>query len=175
MAAMNDGEIVLLENLRFHPEETTNDPAFSAALAGLADVYVNDAFAVSHRAHASVVGVAERIVQRGRVSAADGDGLFPPGHGCPGTAAGGGCRRGQGLSKLGALENMLDRVDRMIIGGAMANTFLKSQGIAVGASKVEDDLLPVAEKLVADAAARGSSSTCRWTLSSLIALPPMRW
>ena len=156
VAAMADGEIVLLENLRFHPEETTNDAAFSAALAGLAEVYVNDAFAVSHRAHASVVGVAERIAQRcaGFLLQTEMDyfhrALAAPIR--PLVAVIGGAKVS---SKLGALENMLDRVDRMIIGGAMANTFLKSQGVAVGASLVEDELLPVAEKLVADAAARG--------------------
>ncbi len=127
------GEVLLLENLRFHPEETTNDPVFSEQLAKLADVFINDAFAASHRAHASVVGVAERVAEKGaglllqtemdyfRKSMADPI--------RPLVAVIGGAKVS---SKLGALENMLGKVDGMIIGGAMANTFLKSMGFAGG-------------------------------------------
>jgi phosphoglycerate kinase len=153
---MADGEILLLENLRFHIEETANDPGFSEQLASLADVYINDAFAASHRAHASVVGVAERVAEKGagfllqmemdyfRKSMAE------PVR--PLVAVIGGAKVS---SKLGALENMLGKVDCMIIGGAMANTFLKSQGVEVGASKVEDDLLDTAKRFVRAAEAKG--------------------
>lgn len=153
---MTDGDIVLLENLRFHKEETENDPAFSEQLARLADVYINDAFACSHRAHASVVGVADRIAEKaaGFLLQKEMDyfhkSMDEPVR--PLVAIIGGAKVS---SKLGALENMLGKVDRMIIGGAMANTFLKSMGVDVGASKVEDDLLDSARKFVDAADAKG--------------------
>ncbi len=149
-------DIVLLENLRFHKGETENDPAFSKALASLADVYVNDAFAVSHRSHASVVGVAELMAESaaGLLLQTEID-YFKKSMDSPVrplTAVVGGAKVS---SKLGALTNMLDRVDKMIIGGAMANTFLKSMGVDVGASKVEDDLLETAREFVDAAEQRG--------------------
>lgn len=153
---MKDGEIILLENLRFHQEETENDPAFAGQLALLADVYVNDAFAVSHRAHASVVGVAERIGEKaaGFLLQTEMDyfskSMDQPVR--PLVAVVGGAKVS---SKLGALENMLDKVDRMIIGGAMANTFLKSMGVDVGASKIEEDLLDTAKQFAEAADAKG--------------------
>lgn len=153
---MTDGDIVLLENLRFHKEETDNDPAFSEQLARLADVYINDAFACSHRAHASVVGVADRIAEKaaGFLLQKEMDyfhkSMDEPVR--PLVAIIGGAKVS---SKLGALENMLGKVDRMIIGGAMANTFLKSMGVDVGASKVEDDLLDSARQFVDAADAKG--------------------
>ncbi len=153
---MNDGDIVLLENLRFHKEETDNDPAFSEQLARLADVYINDAFACSHRAHASVVGVADRIAEKaaGFLLQKEMDyfhkSMDEPVR--PLVAIIGGAKVS---SKLGALENMLGNVDRMIIGGAMANTFLKSMGVDVGASKVEDDLLENARQFIDAADAKG--------------------
>ena len=153
---LGPGEVLMLENLRFHKGETENDAAFSAALAGLAEVYVNDAFAVSHRAHASVSGVPERIESKGAgfllqkeldyFNQAMADPVRPL------AAIVGGAKVS---SKLGALENMLSRVDKMLIGGAMANTFLKSQGYSVGASKVEDDLLDNARQLLVDAKKKG--------------------
>ncbi len=153
---MAEGEVLLLENLRFHPEETANDPAFSGQLAKLADVYINDAFAASHRAHASVVGVAERVAEKGAglllqmemdyFQKSMADPIRPL------VAVIGGAKVS---SKLGALENMLSKVDSMIIGGAMANTFLKSMGFQVGASKVEDDLLDTAKHFVDAAKAKG--------------------
>ena len=153
---MADGEVLLLENLRFHPEETTNDPVFSQQLASLADVYINDAFAASHRAHASVVGVAERVVEKGAGFLLQTEmdyfqkSMTDPIR--PLVAVIGGAKVS---SKLGALENMLGKVDRMIIGGAMANTFLKSLGVEVGASKVEDDLLDTAKRFIDAADAAG--------------------
>ena len=152
---MTDGEIVLLENLRFHAEETDNEPQFSEQLARLADVYINDAFAVSHRAHASVVGVADRVVEKGAgfLLQAEMDyfrkSMDEPAR--PLVAVVGGAKVS---SKLGALKNMLDKVNRMIIGGAMANTFLKSMGVDVGSSKVEDDLLENAREFIAAAEAK---------------------
>lgn len=149
-------EIVLLENLRFHKGETANDPEFARQLASLAEVYVNDAFAVSHRAHASVVGVPQLISDKaaGMLLQKEIDyfrrSMDEPVR--PLVAVIGGAKVS---SKLGALTNMLDTVDRMIIGGAMANTFLKSMGVNVGASKVEDELLDTAKKIIADAEARG--------------------
>jgi phosphoglycerate kinase len=154
--AAADNEIVLLENLRFHSGETANDPEFSKQLASLAEVYVNDAFAVSHRAHASVVGVPELMSEKaaGLLLQKEID-YFRKSMGEPVrplVAVVGGAKVS---SKLGALTNMLDKVNKMIVGGAMANTFLKSMGINVGASKVEDDLLETAKKFVEDADARG--------------------
>jgi phosphoglycerate kinase len=155
-ASLQPGEVLLLENLRFHKEETDNDPAFAEKLARLADVYVNDAFAASHRAHASVSGVPRLVKEScaGFLLQTEMDffhkAMAEPVR--PLMAIVGGAKVS---SKLGALQNMLDKVDRMIIGGAMANTFLKSQGIPVGASKTEDDLLDTARQLVQTAREKG--------------------
>ena len=156
VAALKDGECLMLENLRFHPEEEKNDAAFSRQLAALADVYVNDAFAVSHRAHASVVGVTAHVREKaaGFLLQKEME-YFQRAIGTPQRpliAIVGGAKVS---GKLQALQNMLGRVDRMIIGGAMANTFLKSQGYDVGASKVEDDLLDTARDLLVQARAKG--------------------
>lgn len=154
--ALNAGEILLLENLRYHTEEEANDAAFSQQLAALADVYINDAFAVSHRAHASVAGVTEHVKEKaaGLLLHKELDyfhrAIDAPQR--PLVAIVGGAKVS---SKLNALTRMLDKVDKMLIGGAMANTFLKSQGFAVGASKVEDDLLDSARQVLADAKAKG--------------------
>lgn len=153
---MAEGEVLLLENLRFHKAETANDPAFAEQLARLADVYINDAFAASHRAHASVVGVAERVGEKGAGFLLQTEmeyfhkSMAEPIR--PLVAVVGGAKVS---SKLGALENMLGKVDRMIIGGAMANTFLKSMGVDVGGSKVEDELLDTAKKFIDAADAKG--------------------
>jgi phosphoglycerate kinase len=149
---IQDGEIVLLENLRFHEEEQANDPEFSKQLAKLADVYINDAFAVSHRAHASVAGVTEHFAAKGAGFLLQKEmdyfhrSMDEPIR--PLVAIIGGAKVS---SKLEALENMLDKVDRLLIGGAMANTFLKSQGYEVGTSKVEDDLLDAASQMLSKA------------------------
>ena len=154
--AMAPGDVVLLENLRFHKAETANEPEFSEKLARLADVYVNDAFAASHRAHASVVGVAERVAEKaaGILLQTEIDyyhkAMDNPVR--PLAALVGGAKVS---SKLAALENMLNKVDRMIIGGAMANTFLKSMGVEVGASKVEEDLLETARRFIEMAKEKG--------------------
>ncbi|MGX9728614.1 MAG: phosphoglycerate kinase [Candidatus Electronema sp. VV] len=153
---VGNGYVVLLENLRYHAEEEANDSAFSHQLAALADVYVNDAFAVSHRAHASVAGITAHIKEKaaGLLLHKELDyfhrAIDAPQR--PLVAIVGGAKVS---SKLNALTRMLDKVDKMLIGGAMANTFLKSQGFAVGASKVEDDLLDSARQILADAKAKG--------------------
>jgi phosphoglycerate kinase len=147
---------LLLENLRFHPGEEANDPAFSKQLALLADVYINDAFAVSHRAHASVAGVTEHVKEKAAGLLLDKEMSFfhrsvdEPQR--PLVAIVGGAKVS---GKLEALTNMLNKVNCLLIGGAMANTFLKSQGYSVGASKVEDDLLDNARQLLVDAKKKG--------------------
>lgn len=146
------GEVLLLENLRFHKEETENDREFSKQLGALAEVYINDAFAVSHRAHASVVGVAEFFEEKGAGYLLQTEmdyfhkSMDEPIR--PLVALVGGAKVS---SKLGALKNMLDKVDSMVIGGAMANTFLKSMGVDVGASKIEEDLLDTAQEFIKSA------------------------
>jgi len=156
VSELPEGEILLLENLRFYKQETENDREFSQNLAELADIYINDAFAVSHRAHASVVGVTEFIETKaaGFLLQTEMDyfhkSMDEPIR--PLVAVVGGAKVS---SKLGALENMLAKVDKMIIGGAMANTFLKSMGVEVGASMVEDDLLDAAKQFVDAADKKG--------------------
>lgn len=153
IGSMEDGDVVLLENLRFHPEEQAGDAEFARKLSALADIYINDGFAVSHRADASVVGVAEFFAEKGagllleKELAVFHQSVDNPAR--PLIAVVGGAKVS---GKLGALINMLDNVDGLVIGGAMANTFLKSQGYFVGASLVEDDLLDDARKLLSDAA-----------------------
>ena len=154
--AMDYGDVLLLENLRFHNEEKKNDPLFSEKLAKLGDVYINDAFAVAHRAHASVVGVVgySRECAAGFLLQKEMD-YFHRSVGNPSrplVAIVGGAKVS---SKLGALRNMIDRVDKLIIGGAMANTFLKAQGHEVGASRIEDDLLETANELMTKAHRQG--------------------
>ena len=156
VAAMNNGDIVLLENLRFHPEEQANDPEFAQQLAALADVYINDAFAVSHRAHASVTGIPANCPEKAAGLLLDKEMSYfhrsvdDPQR--PLAAIIGGAKVS---GKLEALTNMLNKVDCLLIGGAMANTFLKSQGYSVGTSKVEDDLLDNARQLLIDAKEKG--------------------
>ncbi|MDU9050243.1 MAG: phosphoglycerate kinase [Candidatus Electrothrix sp. Rat3] len=156
VSAMNNGDILILENLRFHAEEQANDPAFAKQLAALADVYINDAFAVSHRAHASVTGIPENCTEKAAGLLLDKEMSYfhrsvdDPQR--PLVAIIGGAKVS---GKLEALTNMLNKVDCLLIGGAMANTFLKSQGYSVGASKVEDDLLDNARQLLVDAKEKG--------------------
>ncbi len=156
VADMAFGDVLLLENLRFHNEEKNNDPEFCKQLAKLADVFVNDAFAVAHRAHASVVGVVEYFNECGAGFLLQKEmdyfhrSVSDPSR--PLVAIVGGAKVS---SKLGALRNMIDRVDKLIIGGAMANTFLKARGHEVGDSRVEDDLLETANELTAKARKQG--------------------
>jgi phosphoglycerate kinase len=148
--------IIVLENLRFHPEEEANDPGFAKQLAALADVYVNDAFGSAHRAHASTEGIVHHVAEcaAGFLMAAEveylGKALHDPAR--PFVAILGGAKVSD---KLEVIENLLDKVDALIIGGAMAYTFLKAQGVPVGKSLVEDDLLATAKDLEMRARARG--------------------
>ena len=141
----------LLENLRFHRGEEANDAAFADALAALADLYVNDAFSAAHRAHASTTAVAERLPSAaGRLMQAElealGKALQAPER--PVVAVVGGAKVS---TKLAVLANLIQRVDRLVIGGAMANTFLHAQGVAVGASLHEPDLADDARRIMAAA------------------------
>lgn len=156
VAAMRPGDVLMLENLRYHAEEQKNDEGFSRNLAALADVYINDAFAVSHRADASVVGVTKFCGQcaAGFLLQKEMDffhrSVSDPVR--PLVAIIGGAKVS---GKLTALINLMGKVDAMIIGGAMANTFLKSQGYEIGKSLVEDDLLETAANLIRDAREKG--------------------
>lgn len=153
---MNTGDVLLLENLRFHPEEQKNDDGFAEKLAKLCDIYVNDAFAVCHRSNASVVAitkyaplsVAGFLLQKelNYFKKAMADPKRPL------VAIIGGSKVS---SKLAALENMLKHVDKFIIGGAMANTFLKSKGYNMGKSKIEENLIDVARSIIKKAAENG--------------------
>ena len=146
--AMKTEDVLLLENLRFHEGEEINDEGFAASLAALCDVYVNDAFAVSHRKHASVCAVAEQMDEKcaGFLLIKEikyfKDAMENPKR--PLVAIVGGAKVS---SKFSALENMLPRVNKFIIGGAMANTFLKSMNYSIGKSMVEDDLVEAAGRL----------------------------
>ncbi len=152
VAALEPGGVLLLENLRFHAGEEKNEPAFGQALAELADVYVNDAFSCSHRAHASVVGVAERLpAYAGRLMQAEVDALEDALGGAdrPAAALIGGAKVS---SKLDVLGLILDRVDVLVIGGGMANTFLHAQGKPIGKSLAEKDLADTARAIMDKAA-----------------------
>jgi phosphoglycerate kinase len=155
-SAPGQGGIVLLENLRFHPEEEKNDPAFAAELAALADVYVNDAFGSAHRAHASTEGVVRFVKEAaaGLLMAAElehlGRVLEHPDH--PFVAILGGAKVSD---KLEVIQNLIPRVDALLIGGAMAYTFFKARNVPVGKSLVEPDLLDAARDVEAQAKARG--------------------
>ena len=152
---MPNGGVVLLENLRFHAEEEKNDPAFAQQLASLADVYVNDAFGSAHRAHASTEGVVRQIKESaaGLLMAAElehlGRVLEHPDK--PFVAILGGAKVSD---KLEVLENLIPRVDALLIGGAMAYTFFKARRLPVGTSLVEDDLLQAAREIEERAKAR---------------------
>ncbi len=153
-ARLNSGQVLLLENLRFHKEERENDPAFAAKLAALAELYVNDAFGAAHRAHASVSGVPVYLpAVAGFLMEKElnflGAALERPEH--PFVAILGGAKISD---KIGVVENLLSKVDTLLIGGGMANTFLKAQGYEVGKSLVEEESLPLARRIVARAGKR---------------------
>jgi phosphoglycerate kinase len=143
------GEVLLLENLRFHPEEEANDPGFSRQLAGLCDVYVNDAFGSAHRAHASTVGMIQFVPQAAAGLLMDQElkylGMATKNPERPCIALLGGAKVSD---KIEVIENLAKIVDKVLIGGAMAYTFLKSEGLPVGKSLVEDDKLDLAYKLL---------------------------
>ncbi|MEG0251877.1 MAG: phosphoglycerate kinase [Christensenellaceae bacterium] len=152
---MKNGEIVLLENLRFHKEETANDAQFAKELASLAELYVNDAFGSSHRAHASTAGVTQYLPAVagfliGKELQIIGKALDDPER--PFIAILGGAKVSD---KIGVIENLLEKVDCLIIGGGMANTFIKAQGFEMGKSLVDDERLGLALELLDKAKKKG--------------------
>jgi phosphoglycerate kinase len=154
---LKPGEVLLLENLRFHPQEEANDEGFSQQLARLADVYINDAFGTAHRAHASTAGMVRYVKERGAGFLMQkeceylGKVLHDPQR--PVIAILGGAKVSD---KVKVVENLIDKVDGVLIGGAMAYTFLLAQGKQVGASRVESDMLDVSRAALAKAAQRGT-------------------
>jgi phosphoglycerate kinase len=153
--ALSPGEVLLLENLRFHPEEEKNDPIFAKSLASLAEVYVNDAFGTAHRAHASTAGVAAYLpAVAGFLMLREveelGNVVNTPDR--PMAAIIGGAKIS---SKLGVLNNLLQRVDCLLLGGGMASTFIKARGMEVGDSLIEEDMLSTARDLMYQAERRG--------------------
>jgi phosphoglycerate kinase len=156
--ALKPGEILLLENLRFHPEEEKNDPAFAEFLAKLADVYVDDAFGAAHRAHASIEGITHFVSVKAAGYLMDkelkylGGLLTNPAH--PFIAIIGGAKIS---GKIDVIQNLLQKADKVLIGGGMTYTFLKAQGLEIGNSLVEDDKVELAKSLI-------DQSQCRLVL-----------
>lgn len=151
IARMSDGDVLLLENTRFHKGEEKNDPLFTSALAELGDVYVNDAFSAAHRAHSSTEGLAHQLpAYAGRSMQAELEALekalTSPKR--PVIAIVGGAKVS---SKIDLLENLVGKVDALVIGGGMANTFLHAQGLSVGKSLCEKDLADTARRIMAKA------------------------
>ncbi len=156
VAKMKPGDVVLLENLRFHPEEEKNDEAFAKKLAALGDVYINDAFGAAHRAHASIVGVPKLIkasaagyLLKKEIEYLEGAMEDPM---RPFVAILGGAKVS---GKIEIIENLGKLVDKVIIGGGMAFTFIKAMGLEIGNSLVEDDMLDFAREIQQHAASRG--------------------
>src|SRR5512142_468829 len=148
VAGMRPGDVLLLENLRFHAEEEKNDEAFSMALAGFTDVYVNDAFGTAHRAHASTYGITRFVKQsvagflmKKEITYLQKTVANPV---RPFVAILGGAKVS---GKIGVIENLQNKVDKIIVGGAMAFTFIKARGQEVGASLVEPEMLEMAQRL----------------------------
>ena len=155
VSGMKSGDLILLENLRFHPEEEANTPDFARSLAKLAEVYVDDAFGAAHRAHASVTGVAQYLpAVAGFLMEKElnflGKLLENPAH--PFIAVMGGAKVSD---KLGVIQNILDKVEALLIGGGMAANFLKAQGYGVGASAVEEDQLDYTKEMLKKAQSKG--------------------
>ncbi|MBE6887538.1 MAG: phosphoglycerate kinase [Ruminococcaceae bacterium] len=155
VAALKDGDVMLLENLRFHKEEEKNAPEFAKALADFAEIYVNDAFGTAHRAHASTAGIADYLpavcgylIQK-EIDVM-GKALNDPAR--PFVAILGGAKVSD---KIGVIENLIDKVDSLVIGGGMAYTFFKAKGWTVGNSICEDDKVELAKELMAKAEAKG--------------------
>ncbi len=156
VATIPDGGLLLLENLRFHSGETKNDPEFARELASIADVYVNDAFGTAHRAHASTVGITLLVKEKaaGLLLKEELENLEKafsnPAR--PVVAIFGGAKVSD---KLGVLTNILDRMDVVLIGGGMANTFLRASGTAMGTSRIEEDLVGAASEILQSAKNKG--------------------
>ena len=153
--ALKDGEVLMLENVRFHKEETANDPEFARELASFAEIYVNDAFGTAHRAHASTAGAANYLpAVSGFLIQKElevmGGALTTPER--PFVSILGGAKVSD---KIGVIENLLEKVDTILIGGGMAYTFLKAQGHEIGSSLVEEDKLDLAKSLLTKAEEKG--------------------
>jgi phosphoglycerate kinase len=149
--SMRPGDVILLENTRFNPEERANDPGFAKQVAGLADIFVNDAFGAAHRAHATTVGVADYLpAVAGLLMEKEleylGNATTDPER--PFVAILGGAKIS---SKIGVIESLLNKCDRLLIGGGMANTFFKAMGFEIGDSLVEEDAVPTAKSLLENA------------------------
>ena len=152
---LKEGDVLLLENLRFHPEEEKNDPGFAKALARLADIYVNDAFGTAHRTHASTVGVAEHLpAVGGFLMEKEIDVMYKALNDPvrPFAAIIGGAKIN---SKIGVLEYILDKVDSLLIAGGMSSTFLRALKYDVGQSSVKEDKVSLAQSLMEKAAEKG--------------------
>jgi len=181
--SMKPGEVVLLENVRFHPEEEANNPAFARSLASLADIYVNDAFGTAHRAHASTEGVARLLpAYAGFLIEKEieflGRALETPGR--PFVAVLGGAKV---KDKIAVIDSLLPKVDRLLIGGGMAFTFLKSQGLEIGRSLLDEGSLSYAASVLSSAGskillpedvvvARELSETAATEIVKVEAIPP---
>ena len=157
VAKLNDGDILLLENLRYHKEETKNDPDFAKSLASLADIYVNDAFGTAHRAHASTEGVTKYFNQcaAGYLIKKEldylGQTLDNPMH--PFVAILGGAKIS---GKIDVIRQLIGKVDTLIIGGGMSYTFFKAMGLEIGKSLLEEDKMPLALQIIEDAKEKGT-------------------
>lgn len=153
---MEPGNVVLLENLRFHPEEEANDPVFSEKLASLCDVYINDAFGTAHRAHASTAGMAQYVKDKGVGFLMEKEiqylGKLLENPEKPFIAILGGAKVSD---KIGVIQNLLGRVDEILVCGAMAYTFLRARGLSVGRSLTEEDKVKTAEEILSRAESRG--------------------
>ncbi len=165
---LRPGQVMMLENLRFHPEEEANDPAFARSLARLANLYVNDAFGTAHRAHASTEGIAHYLpAYAGRLMARElaqlGGILDNPTR--PLVAIMGGSKLS---TKLGVINHLLPRLDDLCLGGAMAATFLRAQGLSVGKSLVEDEFVAQAAEILS----RASSGPAKVELPSDVVVAP---
>lgn len=155
IAKMNDGDVLLLENVRFYPGEEKNDPELAKAFANLADIFVNDAFGAAHRAHASTEGIAKYIpAVSGFLMQKEldvlGKAMSNPER--PFTAIIGGAKV---KDKIGVIENLLDKVDNLIIGGGLAYTFIKAQGYEIGTSLLEEDKIDLAKSFMKQAEEKG--------------------
>jgi len=154
--AMREGQVILLENLRFHPEEEANDEGFARALASLMDIYVNDAFGAAHRAHASTVGMVQHVgkgaagfLMKKEVEYLEKILLYPE---KPFVAVLGGAKVSD---KIGVIQNLMDKVSAFLIGGAMAYTFLRARGEGTGKSRVEEDKLELASQILEESMVKG--------------------
>ncbi|SDH63412.1 phosphoglycerate kinase [Planococcus glaciei] len=155
IASMNDGDIVLLENVRFHPGEEKNDEELAKAFASLADVFVNDAFGAAHRAHASTAGIAKHLPSvSGLLLEKEldvlGKALSDPER--PFTAIIGGAKV---KDKIGVIDHLLDKVDNLLIGGGLSYTFTKAQGHEIGTSLLEEDKIELAQSFIKKAEEKG--------------------